>query len=373
MGNALLKLSVMNYLAEKVIWKKYQLKAKDMEVPDVGPMDFFLEAIKQPIDEAEKADILSKVMAVNLDIEDEHMPLKTRLRAFLKGKPEFPSFQNENTMELLGDQKESLIASVDSTLLLHPQWITTCRVLKESSDKLNALNSKASEAPLSQAELIEQACLYSTLYESEKALSIYREIYQEDKNNAFVLAEIGRILLEKEDESGVAFLQESMRKNGIMIPINTEIIANYLKEHGRVGELEKYYQFRDNNYDKFNTAAKEIYQFTASNTYLPHNMSQSSVKQINMAIRKTRSARKAYLVRKQVDSLQGMDIYLLAVEESFISFRFSEPAEQRIIKALDSPYNINVIRLGRFDGRFKKNLKTIKNSRIYPPNKKISD
>jgi hypothetical protein len=125
---------------------------------------------------------------------------------------------------------------------------------------------------------------------------------------------MGAILLEQHDSAGVAYLEKAMELSPETTGDACALLAgfHFAKGHKRLAQ-----SFRNRAVEYYANAQKRREQaltFTASDTFMPHDLAPDLVRKIQDQLGKVRGLSEAFLVRKAVE---GMDpVYVLAVAAS---------------------------------------------------------
>src|SRR5205823_5990089 len=101
------------------------------------------------------------------------------------------------------------------------------------------LEGLESRDTLSPDDALRRARLTETFRGSEEALTRFRELVGTE-NDAPARFAVGRLLVERDDDEGVRWLDEAMERDPEAVLPSCEIAYGYLRRHGRDAEAEGY-------------------------------------------------------------------------------------------------------------------------------------
>ena len=142
----------------------------------------------------------------------------------------------------LGDHLKDLLKQMDNIWYLKNKAIWSKRYKQgvEERRRLKVLREQAAQALLSNAEAREYLLLIDKYIDAKKALPLFKEIVKTNSMDADVCYELGRLLLEADDASGVDALKIAMDSEPNKTPDSCHHIVNYMAKHGHVQEAQHY-------------------------------------------------------------------------------------------------------------------------------------
>ncbi|MDH5710990.1 MAG: hypothetical protein OEZ15_04940 [Gammaproteobacteria bacterium] len=183
--------------------------------------------------------------AINREVIDSsEMPnLMKRLAAL--GQEDFiiPRPSNDTAAKhFFGDQLSELLKQMDNIWYLKNKDIWSKRYKQGIDEKrrLKLLREQAAQALLSNAEAREYLLLIEKYVDAKKALPLFKEILKTNSMDADVCYDLGRLLLEADDESGIDALKIAMDIDPSKTPDSCQHLVNYMASHGNTHDAQQY-------------------------------------------------------------------------------------------------------------------------------------
>ncbi|MCK5002802.1 MAG: hypothetical protein KAS57_07235 [Gammaproteobacteria bacterium] len=142
----------------------------------------------------------------------------------------------------LGEHQKDLLKQMDNIWYLKNKAIWSKRYKQgvEERRRLKVLREQAAQALLSNSEAREYLLLIDKYIDAKKALPLFKEIVKTNSMDAEVCYELGRLLLEADDSSGVHALKIAMDTDPSKTPDSCQHIVSYMAKHGQVQEAQHY-------------------------------------------------------------------------------------------------------------------------------------
>ncbi len=142
----------------------------------------------------------------------------------------------------LGDHQKDLLKQMDNIWYLKNKTVWSKRYKQgvEERRRLKVLREQAAQALLSNAEAREYLLLIDKYIDAKKALPLFKEIVKTNSMDADVCYELGRLLLEADDEGGVNALKIAMETDPSKTADSCQHIVAYMAKHGHVQEAQQY-------------------------------------------------------------------------------------------------------------------------------------
>ncbi|MCW8830830.1 MAG: hypothetical protein OQK32_04825, partial [Gammaproteobacteria bacterium] len=142
----------------------------------------------------------------------------------------------------LGEHQKDLLKQMDNIWYLKNKSVWSKRYKQgiEERRRLKILREQAAKALLSNAEAREYLLLIDKYIDAKKALPLFKEIVKTNSMDAEVCYELGRLLLEADDEGGVDALKIAMETDPSKTADSCQHIVNYMARHGHVQEAQHY-------------------------------------------------------------------------------------------------------------------------------------
>ena len=142
----------------------------------------------------------------------------------------------------LGEHLKDLLKQMDNIWYLKNKAIWSKRYKQgvEERRRLKLLHEQAAQALLSNAEAREYLLLIEKYIDAKKALPLFKTILKTNSMDAGVCYDLGRLLLEADDSSGVDALKISMENEPHRTADCCQPIVTYMAKHGHVQEAQLY-------------------------------------------------------------------------------------------------------------------------------------
>ena len=157
---------------------------------------------------------------------------------FIMPEPRTETAANHFFDEHLGE----LLKQMDNIWFLKNKAIWSRRYKQgvEEKRRLKLLRDQAAQALLSNAEAREYLLLIDKYIDAKKALPLFKEIVKTNSMDADVCYELGRLLLEADDASGIEALKIAMDSAPEKTVDSCQHLVNYMARHGHVQEAQHY-------------------------------------------------------------------------------------------------------------------------------------
>ena len=142
----------------------------------------------------------------------------------------------------LGEHQNDLLKQMDNIWFLKNKVIWSKRYKQgvEERRRLKLLREQAAKALLSNSEAREYLLLIDKYIDAKKALPLFKEIVRTNSMDADVCYELGRLLLEADDASGIDALKIAMEADPAKTADSCQYIVTYMANHGHVKEAQHY-------------------------------------------------------------------------------------------------------------------------------------
>lgn len=286
---------------------------------------------------------LGQALDRDTDWSDTHPCLRDRLAA-LHLPAQVPQAEPTTAAQaFLGQQAVSLADKLDQMwrLRVADAWRERYRENLLQLEQLGTLEQAVPDT-LSQDQRWQLSSLTERVHGPATALPLYRSFasaHPEDPRGAFAL---GRLLLDEDDESGLALLDRAMQLDDEAIKPAAEIAYRFLIQHKRGDEAARYKAAWHERDALECLAASERAQFGPTDRYEAHDLAESDVIAIRDALRSLGFIRSAWLVRKSVHHFPDKPVYLLMVRTRFFSRVSTENAVIRVGRVLSLGDNVTV-------------------------------
>lgn len=233
-GQTLIAIEIGHHVLSQQFWPGlYARVAEDPNPP--GPFSQLGPEIRNGVED--RGALLDRLVAGDTAASDSHPALRERLRA-LQQPPQWPDPVGVTAAEcFFGPQQRELAAIFDEEWRqTHGRtWKIRHREIRERRERLAQLASLASPSP---AQTFERGVLTQSEGDVEAALHLYRSAHQHGHTEAGLAA--GRILLDREDASGMALIDAAMDANPELLEDGCSAIVDFLERRGRRAEAYQY-------------------------------------------------------------------------------------------------------------------------------------
>jgi hypothetical protein len=299
-----------------------------------------------------------QVLELETDPYDTHPSIAERLAHLGLDPQDVLRLAKENgsrsaASTYLGDKEAEIVAAVDGvwredvTTLWHEQHSEAQRDRREL-DRLESSDGLSREEELQRAQLTE------TFRGPDAALARYRELV-DTENDAPARYAVGRLLLAREDDEGLRWLDESMDRDPEAVLPACQIAYAYLRDHGRDDEAERYRARAEQQASMFEEAAGERSEVSVDDRLEPSNLPGDLLQEVREKVDWHEEVAEAYLVRKRTEHLDDTHpFYVLAVVPKS-TFRTAwkesdddaEPLEERVARDVALPGEFIVVKVDR--------------------------
>ena len=313
----------------KRIYEKHRLQPAPSDTPYMGLIHAFRTQnneiqggettglIREPIPREEAQKELEEALLEETGFADTHPSLRDRLNA-LGEEPRLPEpFAESAAGRFLGPSLPHFAARMDAEWResVTPIWRERHKTAQKEQSRLLFLKGKAVTIPLPTEEAWEQAKLTEAYEEKETALPLYQRLLQREDavslRSAAAFA-AGRILLEKKDPAGIAFVEQAMAADSQATVPSLKLLYRYYKQTGEEVTAKEIYTRTLNQADTEDEAKQERQAPTGAR-YLPHGLPAKQLEVVRAQLAELPDAGEAYLVRKELRHFPEKPLYVLGV------------------------------------------------------------
>ena len=233
-GQTLLAIEVGHHLFKQRFWPRiYEQVTEDSDPPQpysrMGP-DIWTGV-------EDRAELVDRLIGADTRASDTHPALRDRLRA-LQYVPQWPYPAGVMALDyFFGGQKKELAATFDERWrATHGRgWAMRHEEIRNRRERLAHLAALSSP---SRDQTYERGSLTEEEGDVDTALHFYMGAHRGGHAEAGLAA--GRILLDRDDESGIALVEAAMDARPGLIEDGCQAIGEFLERHGRRVEAFKY-------------------------------------------------------------------------------------------------------------------------------------
>lgn len=233
-GGTLVAIEIGHHVFGQYFWPRiFDRVAEDPDPP--GPFSQMGPEVRTAVEDRSR--LLDRLVREATAASDTHPPLRDRLRA-MQQAPRWPDPPGLTAVEyFFGPQKKELAEAFDELWRdTHGRkWRTRHAEIRTRRKRLAELAAASSPSP---AQTFERGELSEQEGDAEAALHLYMSAHQRGHAEAGMAA--GRMLLDREDGSGIALIDAAMDANPSHIADGCRAIADFLERHGRRVDAYRY-------------------------------------------------------------------------------------------------------------------------------------
>jgi Zn-dependent protease with chaperone function len=315
------------FLSER-FWPAVHAGADDCPSPELNP---FADMPKQfgTIAADDARAWVERALAEETTVFDTHPCLRERVEA-LGVEPRIPEADAETAAHaFLGRALPGLSARLAEKWCFDAAlwWNERYEHVTAARKRLGELVSRAG-AGLSPDESWELARLSEELEGADAALPLYRDMVEEDLEDARASFALGRLLLARGDETGLVYVDHAIELADDAILPGCELAYGFLIDRGREAEAELYrkkYLARSALVDRDREERNSL-PFDAS--YVPHGLEPAALEDFRQRLARW-PVKRAWLVRKQLEVFPERPLFVLGVERRVPWWRSGDDAKLR--------------------------------------------
>lgn len=349
-GEALVSLQVKGQYLTAKFWPAVFKRAEHEAEPPTQTFSQLGRAFREEIAPDDARVWMERSLRAETEYSDTHPSLARRLQAlgYTPGSesPGTPDVQASAAAFYLEAALEPLTQQLDAVWHdgIALAWKERHEYSLQSQSALQELDNRVCAAAaggrgatdvLSIEELWNRARWTGEFRSNAEGVERFRELlaaYPEHAPSRFAL---GQILLEEDDESGIAEIEKAMATEPTATLDGCFLIYSYLKERGRDTEAKPYYDRATGHYEELELAEAERTRITARDTFLPPDIEAKDMEIIRAALRLQHNVGAAWLVRKQVQHMPELPCYVLGIEtRQTVAKFFSSEDNQKLVDVL---------------------------------------
>ncbi|HEX5000397.1 MAG TPA: M48 family metalloprotease [Terriglobia bacterium] len=373
LADALVAIAVHARFLDKVYWARIQDSIRSEPSPPASPFSSMREAFDGASEEANRQGWLERALLRQTSYSDTHPALQDRLGLLQEAArlPDRPAISAAD--RYLGPLLESQLFAWDRhwSLDVTALWAERRRELLKQSERREALREAAAGRALSGDEEWEMASLTEALEGPEAAVPLIRAILRRNPTHVTALFNLGRILLDQDEEEGVECLEKAMQRDKKAILPACGWIARFWEERGVPEKARPYWGRSDERGELVERNAEEQRQLSSSDTFLSHGLDESELEPIRRRVGQDSEIQAAYLVRKALKArLEDPLPLVLALQPrrpwySLESSRANRQLQDRVAARITLPYAGVVIALGASQSGLRRKIRRVPGAEIY--------
>jgi Zn-dependent protease with chaperone function len=352
----LARLDVKQRKLSEDFWPGFFRQAKEQPKAPRDPFEQMLSGAEQPIGPVKAQKWFLEALSVPTDYADTHPALSDRLAAigYPKDSPEIAALldsvvkadeQKESAAAYyLRDLPEDFVASQNRLYReqLVQAWNQSHAQSNEAKKQLAKLEEDAKERELTVEEQWQRVTLTSQVHDDNATIPLLQTIVREHPDHVGAHFALGAILLDQQNADGVSYLEKAMELGPGVTGDASMRVSGFYFEQGKRELAETFRKRAAEHFKKEERLREQAVSFSAKDIFLPHELSEVVLKEIQAQLDKVRGLSEAFLVRK---ALEGSEqVYVLAVLAGYswnegVSAKHLDPMfeDLREVNALPSP------------------------------------
>jgi Zn-dependent protease with chaperone function len=378
-AEALINVEVKARFLESSFWPNVIKQVRHQIEPPATTYTQMFTALETAVNSEFATKWLQQSLAQKTNNADTHPCLSDRLTALgysqaKQQKITLPSpVKTSAAQQLLGDALNELTAYFNNNWKQanDTPWRQRYAYVQESLQKLQSLEAKAQKQPLTNEEAWNRACWTEEFNGQELALPLFKEILETQPSHAAANYAVGQILLQKDDETGINFIEKAIESQPDYTIDGCYLISYYLTKHDKTQEAKAYQKRAEEYYELVILARQERSFVIANDEFQPHKLSASEVTKMCQQLSNYTEVKIAYLVQKVVKYFPEKPFYVMGVERhrgwfELDSARHDNSLIDRLANEVQFPGNAYIIILNNNRNNIAKKLRKVEQSAIYP-------
>jgi Zn-dependent protease with chaperone function len=375
LGQALTATNVVgSYLGENY-WPGIFKQADDLPQPRFAPLSALNVRMASDLKDATSVrGWLELAISRLTTFDNTHPSLSDRLKAVGETPRLALPAEGQAADRLLGEKLAELTEELDRDWReqIQPSWEQRHRDVQKARSRLAELDTLEAAAPggeLTLREAFELAQLTESVGPGpDAALAKFRRLYQRAPGDPSVGLALGLRLLARDDEGGMALVEQAMREDEESILPGCEALRDYCWRMKREQEAHAWHKQLVERAELLELARKERADLHTGDALEEHGLPEEAIAKLQQQVQKIPNLRKAYLARKRLQHLPHHPLYVLGhvVAPWWKPYRVkvSATVQQAILDNVNFPGETLIISVEGENARFARKLRRVARSRI---------
>lgn len=340
-AEALINVEVKARFLESSFWTDIHKQVEHQVEPPDNVYSSMLTVLHSPIAEEKNKQWLEQALAQKTNNADTHPCLTDRLKSLGYSTAKAQKLGKPATIEisaaehLLGTALQQFATQFNGEWkeAVSTPWRQRYAYIKETQDELEALEQKSQIQTLSEQEVWARACYTLELRGDEAALPLLQDLLKNYPDHAQANYTLGQILLQKAEKAGIAYIEKAIVKRMDWVIDGCDLVYSFLRQQGQTEEAERYRERADQHYQLLLKGQQERSRVLDSDTFKPHTLEGSEVKELKQQLADYPQVKEAYLVEKVVTYFPEKRFIVLGIVRKR-GWTESKDADQKLIDLL---------------------------------------
>lgn len=318
-AETLIAVSVRAKFFQESYWNSLYKQADREVTPPNSAFTDLPMAFQKASAEGDQQTWLDQALRQQTSNDDTHPCLRDRLAALGFSDPKrlaIPQMVKQSAAEQLFDrQLEQFTSQFDRNwqTQVETPWRQRYAYVQEKRQQLQALTDKAKTTPLTEEEAWHQAYWTLECDGETFALPLFQQILATQPDHVGANFNVGQILLSKDDEAGIDYLERAMRQRATVTGSACELIYYFLKRQGRLKAAQQYLDRFERHAVDMAHAQAERSTVNVNDQYRSHDLPAAVVESLLQQLQQVPALKEVYLVQKVVTYFPEEPFYVLGV------------------------------------------------------------
>jgi len=353
-AQALVAVEIGGYVLERVFWPNVCERVSDEPTPP-RPFEEMTPAIWADIDDP--AGLLHELLAFETIGTETHPSLRERL-ARLNERPQLPvAVTRSAASDFLGSDRQAIASRLDLEWQASQAeaWRRQHDVIRSDRERLARLQTI--ERP-TRDQLFEQAELLEREGHDARALELYTAAHA--AGHAAAGLAVGRLRLEREDETGLALVEAAMEGDPSLVGEGCDVAIDFLERRGRTTEASRLSARKTRHATLMKIASDERQAVTVVDRFETCADERVDASALSRRLAAEPSVSRAFLVSKVLRHSFGTQTVLVLAGN-----RLPDDLEQTLRRSGAVPDDVQVVILGRHDQQLQAALENTHGALVY--------
>lgn len=333
---------VHDYLSEHY-WQPFFKSADEVPRPATSPykqLQSFL--LNNTFDADVMNSQIRQAMTIKTNFVDTHPSLRDRLEALDCEVSPLEPIKQSAAIYWLREKLPDVISDFDREWFKKnaAKWQERFQYVKQAKDKLTTLKTKDLHQ-LNQDELWQFANLTEEFHPNVDSLPIYQLYRQQKPDNAHADFTVARLLLDRNDETGVELMKQVLNKDCYLKLDACEWLIHFYKKRNDGIAVRFWQKQADQQMDIERAANKERQIITVNDHFIKPARPSEVEKQFAKQIKTIKGINHAWFSEKRMQHFPDSKTYIVIIEKAV--FEQETKLIRQVFSVLGNEYNLFVL------------------------------